>query len=243
MAGTASMSLSMNPSLRIDGKIGSLKGVERKQQPWIISSHKPGPGRTSYSKDRGKGRIWKYSRNFKGGFRPVVTENFDPKPSLIFGLENSPPFNLPKLEIQGAVFWSIEKQLLSTLRSKNKGKRSKAAPLPANLNFLHRISMTVDMQELGETRASVIEGELEDEIPSLPPTGGSVALDTHHLELSNDSLSSKVEIVVRQAVEGRVEALTPGESSALPPFPPRPPVQAPVWARPAPTSTSFSKIS
>ncbi|KAG6895046.1 hypothetical protein C0992_003373, partial [Termitomyces sp. T32_za158] len=136
LTGTASMTLSMNPSLRIDGNVGAIKGSEQEQQPWIISSYS--------DIEDGEGILWNYKRNLKGGFRAVKIENFNPKPTISFGLDDTPLVDLPKLKIQIIIFWSCEKEFLSSLRRKS---HNDAGTLPANMNFLHQVTMVVDLKK------------------------------------------------------------------------------------------------
>ncbi|KAG6913318.1 hypothetical protein DXG01_007776, partial [Tephrocybe rancida] len=164
ITGTASMTLSMNPSVRVDGKIGSTKGTERTQQPWVINSHRL--GRVDGLAEGSKGVLWNYTRNLGNNSQPLVMEDFVSKPSLLFALGNvqSRRLTLPKLEIRVVIFWSSEKRSLS--RSFRPKMKAKSEGLPANLNFLHRISMVVDLREL-EGDDGVLDGDIADEIPSL----------------------------------------------------------------------------
>ncbi|KAG6905407.1 hypothetical protein DXG01_002921 [Tephrocybe rancida] len=210
LTGAGSLNISMNPSLRLDGKYGSTKGTERSQQPWVIGSNRLGQndGLAAGS----KGVFWNYIRNFEGGFRPMVREDFNPKPSLEFvlGLERGRcPLVLPKLEVQVAIFWSFAsgKRLLSrAFHSKIKGG---SEGLPANLNFLHQVSMVVDLQGFGGDDI-VIDGDVTDEIPVLLVGGGRTLFGVRQLIPEQ---WSTLEVTIQQAVEGRIGGPTREQQS------------------------------
>ncbi|KAG6909150.1 hypothetical protein DXG01_001902 [Tephrocybe rancida] len=208
LAGTASMTLSATPGLRFDGKFGSLQGTERNQQPWIIrSTQVNGIDDDSDS----EGILWKYDRNLKG-FPPVEVERFAARPMLSFGLDDVIPMALPKLEVQVVIFWSFEKaKLLSSSSWRAKSKDG----LPANLNFLHRMSMVVDLRYLQPGRSfSVIKGNVKDKVPPLAVNGDFKDFNTHGpLRLSSSSQSSNLKVFIKQALEGRIGGLTRGENS------------------------------
>ncbi|KAG6914063.1 hypothetical protein DXG01_002694 [Tephrocybe rancida] len=227
LTGAGSLNISMNPSLCLDGKYGSTKGTERTQQPWVIGSNR-------LEQDNGlaaghKGVFWNYIRNIEGGFQSTVNEDFNPKPSLEFvlGLERGRcPLVLPKLEVQVASFWSFAsgKRLLSwAFYSKIKGG---SEGLPANLNFMHQVSMVVDLQGFGGDDI-VIDGDVTDEIPVLLVEGDRTLFGVRQL-IPEQWLT--LEVTIQQAVEGRIGGLAREQQSSSH-------LLSPVWST-ASTSTA-----
>ncbi|KAH0578948.1 hypothetical protein H2248_003131 [Termitomyces sp. 'cryptogamus'] len=206
--GSTLLSRSVNRTLPFDDEIGLIKGTKRTQQPWVISSRRPDRvyGMTKDSESM----LWKYTRNLSGGFRPVTTEDFETRPMLILGLDDASPLTLPKIEVEVLSFWSFEKRFLTKFRANN-------LPLPANLNFLHRASMTVDLETFEGSTSAVMEGDVLDRIPVLSIEGTSEEFDAHQPGLSKNSQTSNIEIMIKQAVEGRVNRLRPEGSNMLSP--------------------------
>ncbi|KAG6856836.1 hypothetical protein H0H87_000313 [Tephrocybe sp. NHM501043] len=206
----------MNPSIRLDGKVGSTTSTEQVHQPWTIESGKaPDTVRADSN-----GVLWRYTHNPDGGHRPVRSESFDyaTRPTMEIALDDALPVAFPEIDVEIVILWSIDskKRIGKLLFPRRRNGKSKSE-LPANLNFLHRVALAVDLRKLhGNVNIIVIDGDVKDEIPPLSADGGSKQYTVQQLGLSSKSLSSNVEIYIEQAIEGRVNGLTRGEKSGEP---------------------------
>ncbi|KAG6894392.1 hypothetical protein C0992_006292, partial [Termitomyces sp. T32_za158] len=195
------ISLEINPpNLHAGFKRLTIKGTELVQKPWEIKS---------YALKNGC-MLWKYVRNVTGAFPDVTAEDFEDRPTLLLGLDDGPFLSLPKLEIEVVIFWSFLTPL--TKRWPRKGCTVPSS-LPAHLNFIHRTSVEVDLRSLGGSVVKAIDGNVLDQIPEALADGTYKEFPPHKLPLSYKSRSSNMEIVLCQAVKGRIDKLTEEERS------------------------------
>ncbi|KAG6905878.1 hypothetical protein DXG01_017128 [Tephrocybe rancida] len=195
---STSLGLSMlGPSVGVGMGVNSTKGTEWTQGPWFIGSHrilKNVDGLPANS----KGQLWEYTPNSEAGPR-MQHAHFEPGPSITFGLDDT-PLTLPLLEIQVAVLWTWEAR-----RKLPPKPKPVAGGLPARLNFLHRVVIRIDPQELQGKDVAVFGGNrVKDKIPdfdSNPSKEGSQTFDDRRLQLSNNHRSAKLEIIMGQTVE------------------------------------------
>ncbi|KAG6914017.1 hypothetical protein DXG01_002898 [Tephrocybe rancida] len=207
-------------------EMGSIHGFKRVQNPWVIRSNSVAAEQDDCMADGSTCVIWHYHRNLEGGFPSLTEARFSP-PAGLFGLERDHP-RLPWLEARITTFWSY------TPRRKpgvEKAHTRLTKPLPAQLNFLHCVSITFDLQQFNHSGS----GTFADQIPDRFAAWGSLSFSPH--QLPSKLISDTLEIHTKQAVEGQVKDFTAefkdlGLGAHIPPAYP-----------PAATSTGLTAVS
>jgi len=222
------LTVAMNPNLRLGWTRGITEGVEKTQRRWQIIPQELGAGDGPTGAEKYKAAQWQYIYNGNGGgqgFESVEGENPKPKPSVVFGYSKQVMPNnarsVPELEVTVVACWSLNctsnSHFVLSLpfrRSKENGEVGKA--FPAFLNILHHVSMVVDLGEVGPANSWTVNMDAVDEhtFKGLAEANGPIILQRLAQQVegtSSDALSSDCEVVIRQAIQGRVAALTERE--------------------------------
>ncbi|RDB24571.1 hypothetical protein Hypma_008193 [Hypsizygus marmoreus] len=220
--GGAWATLGAKPSVRIGGTMSHTSGTEITQHRWEIMTHRVNlekSGNRSTEREHKKGILWKYAHNDKS-FGREVGHSFGSKPSAIFGYTPTPHRPMPVLEVEVVTLWSSSGSHSSSARSffpfRRPGKHAGDAP-PAFTNFLHHVSMVVDLREVDYGSSWVFDVDTLDEEThaGLAKAGGALHFEpmmrTAHKAAYDSSygmVQANCEILIRRAVEGRIAALT-----------------------------------
>lgn len=146
------------PTLRLEGTTSQASSEERSQKRWEVIAHCIPSDRD----DNGKSRttmMWKYVHN-DGHYTPEIRNVFEPRPSAVFGLSRTSP-TMPELDIEVVMYysWSNPPQTyLDWIRARSKPK----AALPAFSNFLHQVSITLDLTQVTERTEWIVGLNAED---------------------------------------------------------------------------------
>ncbi|KAG6915643.1 hypothetical protein DXG01_010607, partial [Tephrocybe rancida] len=119
-------------------------------------------------------------------------------PAGLFGLKRDHA-RLPCLEARVTTSWSY------TPRRKpgvEKAYPRLTKPLPAQLNFLHRVSITFDLEQFNHGGS----GAFADQIPDRFAAGGSLSFPPH--QLLSEQPPDIPEFQTKQAIEGQVKDFT-----------------------------------
>lgn len=244
--GGAWATFSANPNLRLGGSMSRTTGAERTQRRWEIIAHRLGAGDgPGGAGAHSKGMLWKYAHNKNGdAFERVAAESFENKPSAVFGFSRAPHYPMPLLEVEVVVYWSLSGStqrsaghswhrdyLQPFRRSKGKGGMGGGGGLPAFMNFLHHVSVVVDLGKVARGSSWIVDVDAADEqtVKGLEAAGGSIVFQPLSRVAEkvvagapSTVTGSECEIVLRRAVEGRVAALTEGECAGAVPLLPVP---------------------
>ncbi|KAG6906138.1 hypothetical protein DXG01_015745 [Tephrocybe rancida] len=181
------LNVAVPPSANAGVQAGTTRSSEITQQRWEITSRAIS-GQDEGLQEHSKGMMWHYRHNLEGGFTPVTHAKFTPPPLGVFGLHAEQP-RLPLLEAIGE---KVRSKLTWTKKT-----------LPAHLNFVHRVVLTIDLQNFSRGgHGNMTNTKAVDAIPDQFADRDSFTLPAH--KLSVQKVSDSVEVTLEQAVQGQI---------------------------------------
>lgn len=193
------VTLGAAPSARIDGTSSQTSSEERSQNRWEVTAHCL-PLESDNTGEPRRTMMWKYAHNDKF-YTPETRNVFEPKPSAIFGYSRA-SFTIPKLEIEVVMdySWSAPAQtfrdwIADTARSKPKH------PLPAFSNFLHQVSVAVDLERVKESTEWVVGLDAEDRYKA-----SDIGKESEPVlrQLEGNAGASACDVLLRHALHGHI---------------------------------------
>ncbi|KAF9464513.1 hypothetical protein BDZ94DRAFT_1255901, partial [Collybia nuda] len=142
--------------------------------------------------------MWKYAHNNKH-YTPETRNDFEPKPSVTFGLSRASS-KIPQVEVEVVMDYSWSSPVLTFcdwFADISKPKKS----LPAFSNFLHQVSVEIDLEHIKQRREWVVGLDAEDryEVPEI-----DTELKPISTTLESNIGESDCEVLLRRALHGRV---------------------------------------
>lgn len=204
-AGSLAATIGANPTLRIGGTISSVTGNEQTQKRWKTTACPLDSGGGTFGEYK-DGMLWIYTYNDKV-FEPISAHDFhDVSPSAVFHLRPASVF--PELEVEVVTHWEtqpITPQLRHLFSLFRKGTKK---PLPAYRNFLHHVSVGVDIGKVKYKTSSVSSATSMDEwMPSDTSYDPIKALAD-----SYEAIDSECEITLKRAIYGYIKPITADDS-------------------------------
>ncbi|KAF9464515.1 hypothetical protein BDZ94DRAFT_1255906 [Collybia nuda] len=148
------------PTLQLGGTAAQSSSEERSQRRWEVVAHCLNSDSDEITGTSRTTMMWKYVHNDKY-YSPETRNVFEPRPSTVFGLSRQSP-TMPKLDIEVVTCysWTTPVQRFRDWIAAARIKQKKV--FPAFTNFLHQVSVTLDLTNVTERTEWVVGLNAED---------------------------------------------------------------------------------